>query len=461
MKRFLPILFLLAIFYNCGNNTALEQVYFAGQIVNPTSDFVVLFKDEIPIDSCKLDEQNMFTFNLRNIKEGLYSFQHDPEYQYIYLSKGDSLVLRLNTIDFDESLVFEGKGKEINNFLIEIYLENEKEMGLFRDYYKLKPKAFEAIIDSLMENKLTAFNELKENSEITKEALNIAEASFNYVSYFNKEKYPYKHKKYTKEKVSNSLSSNYYDYRTNLNFNDSNLTFYKPYYDFIKCYVDNLSYATCLDGCYSGSDFKYEPYHFNVHKLKLVDSLVKEKNLRDNLFRSVAMNFFIKSRDNNKNNASFLEELHKVSKDNKHFNEIESLFSAIDKIQPGNMLPEILLESSNGELRSLKDISKNKNIVFYFWTGTQKRHLDYISKKVKHLASAYPDYEFVGICIRTDTNNWHSLIQRYNLDPDQNYRSIKYKELANALIIDKMNKGIVVKKGLIDNAFANINNPFN
>jgi hypothetical protein len=38
------------------------SVYFSGEIVNPTSDYVVLFKDDDQIDSARLDENNRFKF---------------------------------------------------------------------------------------------------------------------------------------------------------------------------------------------------------------------------------------------------------------------------------------------------------------------------------------------------------------------------------------------------------------
>ena len=36
-------------------------------------------------------------------------------------------MFRLNTLDFDESLVFTGEGAKKNNYLINLFLEHEKE----------------------------------------------------------------------------------------------------------------------------------------------------------------------------------------------------------------------------------------------------------------------------------------------------------------------------------------------
>ena len=101
--------FLILIIASC--NTAKKDnstVYFAGEIVNPTNDQILLFKGDMVIDSAKLDGENRFAFQLNSLDEGLYHFYHAPEEQYVYIEKGDSLQIRLNTVDFDESLVFSG-----------------------------------------------------------------------------------------------------------------------------------------------------------------------------------------------------------------------------------------------------------------------------------------------------------------------------------------------------------------
>jgi len=85
-----------------------DTVLFAGEIVNPTSTQVILMKGRQKIDSAQLDEKNRFKFDLPTIENGLYHFNLSPEYQYVYLEKGDSLMVRLNTSYFDESLVFSG-----------------------------------------------------------------------------------------------------------------------------------------------------------------------------------------------------------------------------------------------------------------------------------------------------------------------------------------------------------------
>lgn len=90
---------------SCSSATNSSKVYFGGKIINPKSNHVVLFKSGKIIDTILLDKNNRFLKKFENLKEGYYYFNHGNESQYMYLEQNDSLMLRLNTWDFDESLV--------------------------------------------------------------------------------------------------------------------------------------------------------------------------------------------------------------------------------------------------------------------------------------------------------------------------------------------------------------------
>ena len=83
------------------------------------------------LDSARLDSHNKFSFTLDSLKLGLYTFKHGAEFQYLYLEPKDSLLMYLNTWDFDESLIFSGKGSAKNNFLIKLYLDQERLRKVF------------------------------------------------------------------------------------------------------------------------------------------------------------------------------------------------------------------------------------------------------------------------------------------------------------------------------------------
>ena len=90
----------------------------SGKIVKPTNNKIQLLKDEVLVNEILIDEDGTFKSLIDIDKNGLFNFFHPPEFQYLIINKGDSLVLRLNSLDFDESLIFSGKGSAKNNYLI-------------------------------------------------------------------------------------------------------------------------------------------------------------------------------------------------------------------------------------------------------------------------------------------------------------------------------------------------------
>ena len=68
-----------------------KTVWIGGEIVNPKSNIVVIYKDDCIIDTVKLNNKNFFLYKGEGLPEGLYSFRHN-EFQLIYVEPGDSLM---------------------------------------------------------------------------------------------------------------------------------------------------------------------------------------------------------------------------------------------------------------------------------------------------------------------------------------------------------------------------------
>ncbi len=450
--------FFLCLLAGCGKgDKGSQNVFFAGEIVNPTSEYVVLFKGDVALDSAKLDEQNRFAFKLDSISEGLYHFNHEPELQYVYLEKGDSLMIRLNTLYFDESLIFSGKGEDINNFLLELFLANEEEAGLVRSYYRLSANDFEEKIDSLKQIRLDALAELSKDKRLSDKKQKIARASvvYNYNTY--KEEYPFKHKKFTGENVIDKLPEHFYDYRANLTFNDKDLTYLRPYYHFMNNHIGNLSYMTCTNDCGGVANGAVRnPLHFNLHKLRLIDSLVQEQELRDNLFRYVAFNYLLNVNDVEANNEKFINRFHKLSDNNRHMAEIDALYEGIINIQPHKEIPDVAVLDRDGNTISLQDIAGKQKTIFYFWSGTNRSHFENIKQRIAKLSNEKPEYRFVGINIKTPETVWKGLVETSDLDKEMQYHATDFDAITRSLVIDRLNKCIIIDDGRIVDAFADV-----
>ena len=441
------------------NESDSETILFAGEIVNPTSNQVVLFKGREKIDSAQLDEKNRFKLTLSSIDNGLYNFSHTPEFQYVYLEKGDSLMVRLNTIYFDESLVFSGSNEELNNFLLDLFLSAEEEdASMYAEYYELEPTEFIEKIEALKNQKLQHLKELKEDVNMSDEGFEFLNQDIDYTYNRYKEIYPFQHKRKTAEETMHSLPDNFYAYRSDLNYNNQNLTYLRPYYDFMKAHFGNLSYMSCKNGCNPEDKGNSKQLHYNMHKLHLIDSLVVEKELRDNLFRNVAVDYLLKKQDSPENNELFINDFKKVSKNNIHIKEIEHLYHGIINLQPLKTIPNLTVVSPNEERISLPEIAKNKKVLFYFWSGENKKQYQDIFQRVAELKEIKPDHELVGINIKTDVNEWKSILNGMGIDPKTQYHTDNFKELVETLVLDKMNKAIITDNALIVDGFSSIYN---
>ena len=120
MKLYFTLICILLTIIGCkkdSNEVTTDYAYLGGEIINPNTNYIVLSKNEVILDTVKLDGRNRFLYKIDELNEGLYTFRHGGEFQLILLEPKDSLLFRLNTLDFDESLVYSGIGDKKNNYL--------------------------------------------------------------------------------------------------------------------------------------------------------------------------------------------------------------------------------------------------------------------------------------------------------------------------------------------------------
>ncbi|NHF59267.1 transaldolase [Flavobacteriaceae bacterium TP-CH-4] len=431
------------------------NVFFAGEIVNPTSTHIVLYKGDKVIDSAALDEQNRFSFRFDSLPKGLYHFNHTPELQYVYLEGGDSVMIRLNTIDFDESLAFSGRGSEISSFLLELFLAQEAELQAINTYFNLEANEFAKKVDSLKQLKLILLEDLVEDGDISKHEESIAKTSIEYAYNTHKEKYPFRHKNLAHAGVMEKLPKGFYDYRSTLEFGNEELTYLRPYYNFMLNHIQNVAFMDCSERCKVKKKIVKNQLHFNEHKLHIIDSLVTAKELKDNLFRYVAFNYLLKVHDPEEN-KKFIKEFHRLSRNNKHLEEIENLYQGIENIQPNKMVPDVYVSKVNGDTVSLRKIAEEGKTVFYFWSGVEKQHFENTKKRIALLTEQRPEYRYVGINVNTSEKAWKSMLEISSLDKELQYRAIDFEELTNSLIIYPPNKCVITKDAMIVDAFSNL-----
>ena len=290
--NYIALFCICATLASCNSNKENPNTFFGGKIINPKTKFVVLYSNDKVIDTLLLNDRNKFLGTYDNLNEGLYYFQHGNENQYIYLEPKDSLMLRLNTWDFDESLVFAGKGAERNNILIDIFLETESERKAFYQLNKLQSKAYKSKIDSIVAFKLHTYNDyIEKHPKETESYFKILKTALIYPIYSRVERYPINHVYISRKDSFPKIETSFYEYRSHLNYNSNSLMYYAPYAGYMTSYLYNVTYAM-------GHQPMKEEFSsdFTLDLLKTIDTNISSINSKNALLkRTVIDHFYRKS----------------------------------------------------------------------------------------------------------------------------------------------------------------------
>ncbi len=457
MRFSLLIYSILLFFMSCclcscdsSEKTNRQYTYFGGEIVNPNTNYVVLSDGVGLNDTIQLDKNNRFLHKIENLKEGLYSFRHNPENQIVLLEQGDSVLIRLNTIEFDESLVFTGDGARKNNFLIDMFLQNETEREkIRRTGLRLSPSYFKRHQDSLLNFKVKAYKKFIDKYELSDLAKKLTQASFKFDYYTRHELYFNRRYGIAGLDSSKDLPLSFFSYRNNINYNDDELKRLYAYNRFLNFYFTNASLTN-----YS----KEFPLYKNrigstIYKLNLVDSLIYHPYIKNNLLRRVTTKFLLESRDNIEANKVLSHYL-SVSSNKKSQKELRKLSRAISRLRPNKIIPEQPLITSNGETIKLSSLFKKPITAFYFWSMDRKDHYIRAHKKASYLNTLHPEIDFIAI--NTDdeqTKNWLKTIKRHHYNLNNEYEFKYPKCSSEELVIHNRNKVILVdNEGKIINA---------
>jgi hypothetical protein len=421
------------------------QTYFGGKIINPKTKFIVLCSNDKIIDTLRLNNRNKFLGTYNNLDEGLYYFKHGNENQYIYLEPRDSLMLRLNTWNFDESLVFAGTGAERNNILIDIFLEDENERKLFFDFNKLAPTRYQSKIDSLISERLLTFNEYKTNHpKETQEYFNILKTTLTYPIYARAERYPINHVYTSKLNKFPKINNSFYQYRATIKYNNDALMYYTPYAQYITNYLYNLTYS--LGHKPMMNDFSSE---FTIDLLKTIDLEINSEISKNAFLKRTVLDHFQRKSSCNVNQEAF-DVFFSLSSNREDKRLLKNLLKDNSSLHKGDTLQDFTILDFTNQNVSIHELTKNKNSVLLFW---RKEYISksFMNSRIPFLQDKYPLLNFAIIEIDGDNTN-----RIGNIDIKNQY-FIHSKNLNTNFLTSKMHRTVLVdKNGIIENGYAAI-----
>lgn len=424
-------------------NNENNATYFGGHVINPKQNFITLSKNDRLLDTFYLDNQNRFLAKINVETEGLYSFNHGFEYQNIYFESKDSILFRLNTWDFDESLVFSGKGSEKNNFLITLYLQNEKEEHSYSPFYSLESHDFEEKIKASQTTNNNLYQQLIESGvKISAKFDELANVAINYTLYRKKEFYPLIHKNRFQLKDYPELSDSYYDFRKGNNLNNEDLIDFTPFHNYVSSYIYALTYRQ-----------KKEDSNFTVAILNNISSNIHVNRLKDKLLYQAIYNDFRKARTSCTINKKALLVFNKNCTNKQYLRQINSLAKDCDKITNNTNLSDFRVMSLDQKEANINSIIKNNNSVIYFWSPMIISP-DMLVRRVKALEQKFPELVFIGINMDSSkhSNRVNKLLSnQYILTKNSDAHSYISSLEPRTILIDK--------DGVISNSFTYLSSP--
>ncbi len=448
MKSLLFLLSALAI--SCGQNHS--STYIGGGIVNPKDDYVVLTKADTVIDSIKIDNKGHFHHRFQLDTEGLFTIRHADDFQVIYLKPQDSIRLRLNTFEFDESLVFSGKGAPENNFLIENFLLNQKNSELILSYYKISPKDFQNKTDSIKKAREDQLKHLEKKHNLSQEFVKLAQKSIDYEYFDMRERFAFLMNKYDHKK-SKEIESNFYAYRDHINLNDLKAKNLIVYRRFLDDYIKNMSIRICLDKKKNLNCYDLDSYTNLDDRIHLVDSLIKDEKLRKTYFER-----FIKEEIIYAQNHEDLEHTKKlINKFNFSKTERDQLNSLVEfqsALLVDQNLEDVKIKCKNLKSHKLKDVINKNHALIYSWSLLSPSHHRLRVKTVQELKAKYEDVQFIGINIDFGyQDEWLSAVKKLDDNIDNEFTIIPgehsdfYRSYLNKIFF--INKDCKIKKSEI------------
>ncbi len=458
MKLYTAFIFILiTVFLGCKkeNNNIANYAYFGGEIINPNTNYVVLSKNETVIDTIKLDGRNRFLYKVNDLQQGLYIFLHGGEEQMILLEPKDSVLFRLNTLDFDESLVFTGNGDKKNNYLINEFLKNEREEKHVVRLCQLGPEAYTKHLDSIKSLKIGNLNHFKNKYSPSKLFQKIAEANINYNYYSAKEVYPFVRYGKNKAETLNALPEDFYAYRSNIDYNDEFSSSDYSYKAFLRRNISNISLKVHHD--HSGTEeFSHKSLCYNLDRLELIDSLVENNEVKEYLLYYFAMRYLPINKNETKN-EKFLKSFLSKSNNEKHKETLASYIKSLNNLKEGLKLPQIDVINYNNEVVNLNSLV-SKPTVISFWSRILYNHFNDSHKMLHTLRQKYPEVNFITINIdECGIDKPKKILNAHKFDMVNEYQFKNVKEAKEILAIHPMTKTIILDKdSKIVNSHTNI-----
>ncbi len=433
------------------------SAFFGGEIINPSSDHIIIYKSSKILDTVYLDKNNRFNYTFKDFEPGLYNFYDEKESQVFLIHPNDSIMIRLNTIDFDESLVFNGIGEKENNYLINLFLETEKQEQQILEISQLEPLQFEKKLSEIRSAKLEKLKAFNTRHEATNLFNNFAEASINYNYYYGKEAYPFINHSKNENEVFKSLSEDFFDFRDEIDYNNNTLKDFRPYVSFLRFHFNNIALQEHFKHS-KENRYNKKSLDYNLDKLRLIgdkvtDTFIKNRLLHYNMIK------FINASTSVGDFEALLESFKNKSTNNRQKKNATKLVESYKRLKPGHFIPNVLVINKDDKTLHIEEVIKNPSII-YFWDTRDRYHLKVSHERAKVLHKKYPEFNFIAICVNELSSrqqadvlqrNHLSWVNEYHFEnPEKAKKLLSIRPISKVFVVDRHAKIVNPKGNMFD-----------
>lgn len=419
LKGLIPIL--LLFLFSCENSSSKKNyAVIGGEIVNPTSKYVVIKNETQVLDSIPLDHHNRFSYKIEDVETGLYLIEHHPETHNIYLEPGDSLLLRANTLAFDESLHFSGTGDAKNNFLTEIYLLEEGNLNLLLGFYKSDPTTFLKKSDSIHAERKSSLEKKSAKYGFSAEFVELANKIIDYERYDLLERYTYLINRYYK-KYSKQFPEDFYEYRKKIKFNEASIQCTPGYIRFIDNYLINRSFKWCAKQAFDNNDCYSLTDNENIKsRIRMAGDLIHLPELRRHFLSKLGSLGVIMAKDQ-EDITQVIALLEEMGYHEEGIDDMKQLGRIQTSYLPGATIKNIPLVNNEGNKIAFHDIIEKPTIIFP-WSIYNERHIS-DHALVRAFRKKYPEINFIGLNLDVgETPSWRMAVQKYGYDKESEFQ---------------------------------------
>lgn len=437
---------------SCQTKSTDKETWFVGKIDNPIQDYILLKHNRLLIDTIKLDKYNFFYYSFKNpVTEGMYNFVHEDDYPF-YIAEGDSLLLHANTMDFETSLYYSNDHAAENNLLMRLNHRFKNDNFYWTQLQDFTPEELDKkLADRVKENKKILQNFIKDHPTASKRFLRIAKGVIKQDELLNRERYLLIHRITDDIASPLQIPDDFYEYRKSINFDKDTMEVYYPYFRLLHTYLDNIA----LDRFDQRMSFDRRDYELNKYKLKLIDSMVSNRDIKNQLLYTSTRNFLLYTKEPSEE-KDFLSLHNQLSSCPISKSDLNDLSTYTLKIKPGNSVPDVQLLTIDNTEANLLSIIKQPSVLF-FWSYKDIQHQKTIHTRAQELQNKFPEYQFIGINTDDHFKKWRSEVNKLAYEKDSEFQLYNPKVAEKDLVITSSNKVLIIDaKGIIRNGHANI-----